>query len=133
MTAPTTTGLYLLDGAATRTLLRQRYASRQWWTFLIAEGDGAAFVGRLERAHFRGRRNKDFELLLLPASWGMAGIALAKKKRLPLKRLLRWLDEEGMPSTAEELAKSGRDVIALAPDQAIGARLSLFLGELLRE
>jgi hypothetical protein len=108
--------LFLLDTQASAALLRRRLASRQWWAFVIVNFTGLELVERIERRHYWGKANRDFEMLALPfiANLGSVAIALANKRRLSARELARHFDEAGMVHQAEELAKNKHDVIVLA-------------------
>src|SRR5436305_1826416 len=105
-------------------LLRQRLACRQWWAFVIVNYTGLPFVEAVERRHYSGRANHDFEMLGFPfaAGLGTIGIGLGRKRRLSVRHLTRHLDAAGMAHEAETLSKYGNDVIILAPTAEVAER-----------
>jgi hypothetical protein len=128
--------LVLLDPEDVRVVLRHRLQSRDWWTFLTVDATSTDFMGRIERRHFIGKRSKDFELLMIPASdvgLGIVGIFFARKSRLPAWQLSRHLDDAGMPHAAEEIARRGLDILALTPGAAAGMKALALLRQLASE
>lgn len=121
--------LYLLDSTDAAVLLRQRLLSRQWWIFVLVQRAGLPFMVELERRHYAGKKNRDFEMMALPfvAGLGIVGIGQTHKKRLSARQLSRLFDEAEMSRQAEDVARGERDVVLLAPSQETGQRAAQWL------
>jgi hypothetical protein len=109
--------------------LSRRLDSREWWLIVTCEACGISFASHLERTFYAGAANRDFELLMLPAlqeGFGMVGIFLARKARLPAERLQRELARHvGGEIGVEELRE--RDVLFPHPDTHVAAALADFM------
>jgi hypothetical protein len=113
--------------------IRARLASHDWWLFCTCDPDGTAFLSHLERTYYPGEANRDFELLVMPAlaeGFGIIGLFLAKKSRLPADRLCREINERvGGQITAAQLRE--RDVLFPHTDVRVAAALTEFVSEFL--
>lgn len=107
------------DGACA--LMRDRLESGKWWTFLNVCGHGASFLMRLEQQHYAGKRNKDFDVLILPAlhvGLGVVCVSFAAKRWTSTKEMSKLFDEFSMPRQAELVGE--KDVFAFAKTDALG-------------
>jgi hypothetical protein len=119
------------DGAAH---ISRRLATRDWWLFATCDPAGTAFLDHLEHTYYAGEAGRDFELLLMPAlaeGFGVVGLFLARKNRLPADQLAREINSRvGGPITAAELRR--RDVLFPHEDTRIAAALAEWLVGFLR-
>jgi len=122
----------LLTGRTAATHVNRRLDSRDWWLLVTCEPLGAGFLAHLERTYYAGQANKDFEVILLPAlheGFGLVGLWLAKKSRMPADRLGRELAGKVGPITVEELMVN--DVIFPHPDVKVARALAGFVCDFL--
>jgi len=123
----------ILTGRSAAALINRRLASRDWWLIVACERQGIAFCSHIERTFYSGKANKDFELVVMPAlheGFGVVGLFLAKKNRMPAERLQREITEWVGPISVAELLE--RDVLFPHPDVMVAAALAEFLVDFLK-
>jgi hypothetical protein len=123
----------VLTGQDAAAHIRRRLASRDWWLLVTCERRGTDFLAHLERTFYAGPANKDFEVVLLPAlheGFGLVGLFLARKCRLPVDRLQREMTARIGPITVKELRV--KDVLVLHPDVKVARALAEFVVTFLR-
>jgi hypothetical protein len=132
---PSSTGVSgaVLTGRDAASSIRRRLALRDWWLFITCERQGTDFLAHLARTFYAGDANKDFEVVLLPAlheGFGLVGLFLARKSRLPVDRLQREMTARIGPITVKELRV--KDVLVPHPDVKVARALAEFVVTFLR-
>jgi hypothetical protein len=90
----------------------KRIDSKEWWVFVANTTDGIHMVSSLEAKFYSGKKNRDFELLMIPAiqdGHGIIGVFLAKKKHMKPRDLASSIGLDGDLYQEEVLA--AKDII----------------------
>jgi hypothetical protein len=123
---------YPLDHEQMAHVLRDRFESSCWWTFICVKRLGLHQLDVVEHRHYQGRSNKLFEAMSFPINGiGVVTIAFAHKSRMSPKQLAKLLDEWDMAHEAEHVAQGGgTDIIGFAESQEQGMRVAAALHQI---
>jgi hypothetical protein len=88
----------LLDYDSGIAKLRRYYDSHEWWIIPIIDESSMWAVQTIEKGHYMGEANADFQWLVGAGPEGTyGGVVFARKRRMGAKQLARCLRDAGGP------------------------------------